>query len=451
MLDKLRRLVESKGFFSSALKVGSGQLISQALSLISVPILSRVYSESAYGDRAILISTAAIIINLSTMGLNSAIMKPAEDNEAKKVLTTAVLTNFIISTVVVLICASLENVFHLFDITGSYLLSMVLLWLYMVLYMTQMLIAIYTNRRGKYNKLFVNPIIGAVANFVLSIPLGLLGWGYEGFIISTIIVQIILIIHMSWKDIPFYLNYRIKDFIYVLRTYKDYIFFQYPSNFINNLATEYPTQFLGGNFTSNELGYYSMCLNILKYPIRLVATPISNVYFKTASEYYREGKNLADFTFVLIRRILIFSIIPVSLCCFFSEKIFAFALGNNWASAGTIASIKAIEFVMLFCVDCVSYCRVCLGKQKSNLIFSIIKLLSIVVFAYVGFTISRSLMGTIIAITICNTILNIIDMAVNFYYLEKKYMLKYCMLTGLYVIIISVIVISKYTIFNRAL
>lgn len=444
MREKIEAFLHENGFFKSVLKVGSGNLIGQGIAIITTPILSRIYNDIAYGDRAIVVSTAAIIINLSTLGLNSAIMKPKDDEESKKVFTTALYFNILVSTVVVLLCFVFNNIHHLIDVSGSYPIALVLMWLYMIVYTSQSLVLIYANRKGKYNRLFFNPIIGSVANIVLAIPLGLAGFGYKGFLITTIVSQAIQVIHMAWKDIPIYKHYHLKDFIYVIKTYKEYVFYQYPSNFLMNTGNEYPTQFLGRNFTSQELGNYSMCLNVMKYPIRLIAGPVSTVYFRTATEYHRQGKNLADFTYKLISKILMISFIPVALCCVFSEKIFAFALGTDWTTAGTIAAIKAVEYVMLFCADCVGYCRVSIGKQKSNLLYAAIKIVVVVLFSSLGYSIFKNLMGTIAMITIGNTLLYILDMAIDFYHLNKKYLFRYFAIALTYTISVSAIVLIKY-------
>lgn len=441
---KINRFLHGSGFFKSVLKVGSGNLIGQAIAIITTPILSRIYNDAAYGDRAILISTAAIIINLSTLGLNSAIMKPKEDAEARKVFTTALCMNIAVSTLVTIVCALLCDVFHIFDVSGSYFVALGLMWAYLIIYSAQSLVLVYINRKGKYNRLFFNPVIGAVCNIVLAIPFGLMGFGYEGFVMTTIISQAIQIIHMSWKDNPIYKNYRWKDFIGVLKGYKEYILFQYPSNFFSNIGTEYPTQFLGRNFTSGELGSYSMCLNIMKYPLRLIAAPISTVYFRTATEYQRQGKDLADFTYKMVSKVLLYSFVPVIACCVFSEKIFSFVLGSSWTIAGTIAAIQAAEYVMLFCSDCVSYCRVSIGKQKSNLFFAVVRLCIIFVFSAVGYAMFHSLMGTILMITIGNTMLNITDMALNFYHLDKRYLPRYIGLSSVYVLLIVIVLSIKY-------
>lgn len=78
--------IKNSTFFVSVFKVGSGQLIAQIFSLISVPILSRIYADVAYGDTALITSTAAILNSFCIFGLTSAIMKPEDDEEAKESL-----------------------------------------------------------------------------------------------------------------------------------------------------------------------------------------------------------------------------------------------------------------------------------------------------------------------------------------------------------------------------
>ena len=68
MKEKIQSFIHGNGFFKSVLKVGSGNLIGQGIAIITTPILSRIYNDIAYGDRAMIVSTAAIIINLSTLG-----------------------------------------------------------------------------------------------------------------------------------------------------------------------------------------------------------------------------------------------------------------------------------------------------------------------------------------------------------------------------------------------
>lgn len=424
-LKKIWEKMKGSSFFVSVIKVGSGQLAAQFFSLVSIPILSRIYSDTAYGETALITSTAAILTSASTLGLTSAVMKPEEDEEARTVFTTAFLVNFMICSGFVGIYLLLAGKRRLFEISGSYALALLLMWLYCVLNTTASLLKVYINRRKKYNKLFWNPIIGAVGNLVVAMPLGMLGLGFEGFMLTHIVQLLIVIIHMMRGDIPFSKKYCIRDFKRVIIDYKEYILFQYPSNFVGNFGIEYPTQYFGRTFTSQELGGYSMCVRILKFPVRLIAAPISTVYFRTATEYHREGKNLAGFTYQMISKILLISVLPITVFIFISEPLFAFVLGEAWREAGSLASFLIIQYVLLFCSQTTSYCRVSIGRQRMNLAVTTIRLIVAVVSCTAGYELFHTMPATLFCYSLGQCIYNIYDMATNFYCVDKRYLRKY--------------------------
>ncbi len=432
--DLIARVKQST-FFVSVFKVGSGQLIAQLMALASVPILSRIYTDFDYGDLAMITSTAEIILNIATMGLNSAIMKPEKDEESKTVFTVAFLTNFFISIAITVFCAVFSGWFKLMEIPGDYLCGLILMWIYIFVYSTSSLLTVYVNRKKEYNKLFFNPIIGAVANFVIAIPLGLLGLGYVGLMVTYIIQYLIIDVHMMWKDLPFASNFKMKDFKRVFVEYKEYVLFQYPSNFVGNFALEYPNQYLGRNFTNDALGDYSMCDRLLKYPIRLIAAPISTVYFKTATEYHQKGENLAAFTYKMISKVLLISVLPVAAFIMISEPLVAFVLGEEWRSAGTLSGFLIIQYVLLFCSQITSYCRVSIGQQKMNLVVTVVRLLVAMASLFIGYYFWGTVVATVFAYSVGEAVYNIFDLGVNFFCMDKKYMWKFLAISIAYTII----------------
>lgn len=440
---QVKNKLKNNSFFSSVFKVGSGQLIAQIISTVTVPILSRIYDETAYGDYGFVLSTATLIMNFSLLGLSSAIMKPEKENEAKKVFTAAFLLNFIICSAVAVVGIAFQKTITLFVVSQNYTTTVLLMWLYMIVFNSSQLQTVYINRCGNYNKLFFNPLIGAISNIIIAVPLGFVGFGLFGFLIASIINYLIICVYLYIGYNPFMPQFRLRDIIAVCRTYKEYIVYQYPANFINNFAIEYPTQFLGRTFSTALLGPYSMCLKVLKMPIRLVAAPVSTVYFRTATELNREGKNLASFTYKFVHKVFVYSIVPVMICDFFAEEIFSFALGRTWATAGGLARILSVQYALLFCSQCVSYCRVAIGKQKANLLYSVLHLLFVWCGCFVGYKLFGNLTGTVLAFSITQSLNYIFDMALNFYYLDRKVMLKYIIEAFGYSIVIYICILLK--------
>lgn len=435
--------LKNSSFFIAVFKVSTGQMIGQVLSLIALPILSRIYAGITFGEQALVISTASIVINFTTLGLNSAIMKPADDNESKRVLSVAFTLNVLITTFLVILCLMFSSKFTVFNVSGSYNFAILLAWMYTVLTNTSGLLNTYINRKGEYGRLFFNPIIGGLGNFLIAIPLGLFGMGYVGLLVAGIVSSFFTCIYMAWKDVPIYRDFQPKDIIDVIKEYREYILFQYPANCIDNTTYEYPTQFLGRTFSSADLGGYAMCLRVLKYPIRLIAAPISTVYFKTATKYYQDGKNLSFFTYKIISRILLISLVPVIILCVYSESLFVFVLGDNWHEAGTIAAILSVQFVFMFCSQCTSYCRVAIEKQKANLSFAIFRLILTVASASIGYLVCGNIIGTILILSVTQSICWMTDLGLNFWLMDKRMLGKYVPISIIYAVIVYAVVIIK--------
>lgn len=442
-INEVIKKIRNSHFFISVFKVGAGQLISQILTLVSMPILSRIYSDAAYGDTALISSTSALLINLFTFGMIPAIMKPQEDEESRKVFTTVILANLILSTGLTAVYAVLSSRIQLFEVSNSYGLALLLMWLYCVTNTAYSAMIVYSNRKQRYNKLFFNPIIGTATNFLIAIPFGLLGFGFEGFMLTYILCDLLCCVHMMWGDFPFSRHYHLRDFLRVFKDYKEYVLFQYPADFLRSFGNEYPTQYLGRVFPTQELGGYSMCVRVLQLPIRLIAAPISTVYFRTATEYHQEGKNLAHFTYQMVSKILLISVLPVIVFILISEPVFALVLGKTWREAGALASFLIIQYVLMFCAQTTSYCRVSIGRQKTDLAVSLVRFAIVVVSCFAGYSVFHTMRGTVVCYSIGQCIYNIFDLAASFYCMDKKYLKKYLVISIAYSLLMYAVLMVK--------
>ncbi len=447
MIKKIRMTFDSfikSSFVKSVFSIGTGNLIAQLMSLISVPLLTRIYSNEAYGDYGVIASTLTIVVSFSTMGLSSAIMEPKDEAKSRKVFKTAFIIQVMVILTIVLGALMLYPRFELFKITGSYHLALFLFCIYAITISSNSLLSVFVNRIGLNKVLLANPIITSVCNFVVALPLGLLGVGYQGFLISYIIGNSIGNLQMIIRSKPYLDKYKKSDFLNVLKEYKEYIYYQCPANLLGNLGTQWPVQFLSRQFGSSALSHYTVSNNLLNYPIRLIAGPIGTVYFRKVSENVREKKDFSKFTFRLVVGAMLIAFVPMLLFSLIGEQVVGFFLGENWAQTGKVMSIVVIQYVLLFCSKCTSYCKVSLGKQKLNFIYGILGLIVTVAFSFLGYYLSGGdIMMTIVACTAARCTVNIFDMALNFYCL-KKYLVRYLLFSIPYTALFMGIIIFKF-------
>ncbi|MBS4025865.1 MAG: oligosaccharide flippase family protein [Clostridia bacterium] len=440
-MGKIKRLVsqlKANIFWKSVAVLVSGTALAQLIGIFTTPVISRLYDPRAFGEYAILVSTAAIILSIVTLGLNSAVMVPISDDESDEVLMVAFFTMLFLSTAILMVMLVTSPFIHFFDPGINYILACILVYGFIVINSLRGLLNIYVNRKRLNRVLFYNALIGALATLLITIPLGVLELGSFGLIIAAIIGGVVSIIQMICHNNPFKRLPNLSTFKNVYRRYKDFILYQYPSNFIENFAIQLPTQTFSITFGNANLGSYSMNEKILGIPIRLIGTPINTIYFRTASEYYKQGKNLAEFTFSLITKIMLVAFLPIVVTVFWGEQIFSWVLGTNWSEAGKLAGFLIVQYVFMFCANCTSYCRVAIGKQKTNLVVSILRLAIIGTSIFAGIYLFGDLFNTIIFFTIASTLYLIIDMAINFYCMGK-YWVRYTVFAVVYFSVIMLL------------
>lgn len=430
-------------FWKSVAVLVSGTALAQMIGLFTTPIVSRLYDPKAFGEYFIIISTATIIGSLVTLGLNSAVMAPADDDECDDVFTVALITSLILSTFILMVMIVISPFWNIFNAGINYIVACLLVYIVIVLTSFRSLLTIYVNRKSLNRLLFYNSIIGALATLLVTIPLGFLKWGSAGLLLAAIAASVVSIIQMMSKVNPLKRMPSIAVFKSIFSKYKDYILFQYPANFVGNFAIQLPIQMLSANFGNTSLGSYTMNEKVLGAPSRFIGAPINTIYFRTATEYYNEGKDLAAFTFSLVTKIMLMALFPIIITVIWGEPIFAWVLGKNWGEAGKLASFLIVQYVFMLCETSTSYCRVVIGRQRTNLIVSILRLMVVGFSIIIGIMIFGDLLNTIICLTVGTTIYLIIDMTINFYCMEK-YWIKYAVFASGYFAFICLLWILIY-------
>lgn len=441
MLMRLKETLFKSDIVKSISTIASGSVIGYAISTIFLPIVSRVYSPKQMGEYDLIISSASIYLVILSLGMITAIMLPEEDRESKaicKLILSVVVSGGIIGSFF-LICV--QDTYQIFRIDQNYTVACVCLLMYLILYNMQSICYAYTNRKKKYKALFWNPIIYATSNIVLSVMFGILGWKTLGYMLGTVCALALTVVYLCKQGNPFEGEYTFRLLKCTLKKYRSFPLVQMPSNFISIISAQFPVQFLGRVFGTAMLGGYSMACKILSMPVTLLASPVNNVYYRTAAEKLRRNEDSGDFAFKLIKVNINLAIIPIFILMVWGETLCAFFLGEEWRVAGTYMAILGIYYLVFFCASCLSGTLILVNKKTVNLIAIIIKIiLNIIVFSVSKYT-GMSLVFTIIIFTIEETLYQIAIIGVELYYMRypvKKYMIfvfKYLvLLLGAYVI-----------------
>lgn len=409
-------------FWRSVISLSAGQVIGQVITLLTTPVVSRLYTTEEYGEFGIITSTATIIIGIIGLGLGSMIMVAKDDEDAKRIFRVTYFLQFVLAFLLCGGMLALSPVKRFYETTISYEISILLMFAYISTNAFVLLLYMYINRLKLNKVLLLNPLINAGCTLIITIPFGLLKFGFIGLILASIVASLLASMHMLRFSSPFTTRIKYGDIRYVFQEGKKFIFFQYPANLMAIVAGQLPNQMLSSTFGNATLGSYAMCNKLFNFPMHLVARPIQTVYYRTATEKYRNNESIAPLTYSLVTKICYIAILPTILIVLFGKQLFTFVLGSKWSEAGTIAPILILQYVLNFCNNCITYCRVSIGKQKWNLYATIIHLVLIFTAMYVGYAVTGTLLGVLMFFGIFNALWHIIDIEISFACLKQYYL-----------------------------
>lgn len=382
MITKIKTFQPSD-MMRNVVKISSGTMIGQLVSILTLPIYTRIFGASIIGDWALFTSVATIINTFSDLGLSNAIMIEENEEETQKL--------FSITTTIVFSVSLLVGVFYLIYYRIFPSPSSITWWFYaifiFVLTFTQQQVNLsysWLNRQKKYGVLMKNPIINNVSAAFVAIPLGVMGFVEYGYYIGLIVGQIITLIHMRRKLPKVFLNFNLSDYKRIIKRHKEFCFYQMPANIAAQLKNQSPTIFISAFFGAEILGYYSVSMKVLKIPITFLANAIGKVYYQAVAEMQRKGQEIGAFTYRNMNRAMKIAIGPMILLLSISDIICSIFLGQEFIVAGNIARIVAFNSFFTFLMMSTQGIVVILHKQKYSLISAIVQILGYIVGLSIG-------------------------------------------------------------------
>lgn len=420
----------------------SGNILGYGISFIMLPIISRIFTQSELGMYDLIVSSASIIMPILQMALLLVIMIPREDEKAICICKIISLTAIIGSMLIILFLLFFSSSYRIFS-GGFYEINLIMLGLYIIFNTIQSVYYSYTNRKKLYKVLFWNPIIMNISNGILSILLGSIGWGTQGYLLGTLLSYIIASLHMARFVNPYHGHITVACLKKTFIEFKMYPLVQMPANLIDTLGLQLPSQFLGRMFDVATLGGYTMACKILNVPVSLLAAPVNRVYYRTLIEKIDAGENAGEFAFMLFKNNIKIALIPLSILMLFGEWITKIFLGEDWAISGTYITILGITYLLKYCVACLSGTYIAVQKQNYSIITAILNLIICVLCFFTAAFFRLTAIHTIILYSFSSSIYGIICLCLCMHCLE--YPIKNVLVFILkYIIGISVILYLIY-------
>lgn len=378
MFEKLKLTGNKKNIA----KISSGTLVGQGISMITLPIITRLYGPEIIGTWTLLNSIAMIVKSYSDLGMTNSIMVD-DDKDVEStytIITSIVVVLSILSSIVITSYFVLNN--KLPEINGLFLFIFIIF----IIFTTQQIQVCYTwlNRKGEYSILMKNPVLNTGIYGIAAIILGLLGMKTYGYFIGHMFGLLITFLHMK-RNLPRKLfNWNFIQYKATFKRNERFIKFQMPTNILANFKNQLPVLLVQGLWGTEILGYYSITVRLLQIPSTLLANAIGRVFFQTTAQLKREGKPLGKYVYQNIRRGMNVGIIPMVLLMGFGDVAVVIFLGEDWVIAGDFIRILTLQYFFMFLMNAVRGLEVTLEKQNLAMYSIVAQIIGYLSGAYIG-------------------------------------------------------------------
>jgi len=387
-----KKLIKNKSL-KNVMVLTSGTVLSQVLPIVFFPILSRIYSPSDYGILGLFMSISMLLMVVSNLQLNYAILIPKEDKEALKVLMTGLhLIGFFtaISLLVVLLLGgfiskllsspSLKNWLYLIPVTVLFTGANIQL-------------SAWFNRTGQFKVISTSRVATSVVTILFSLGLSFLINGPGGLVISYLVGNLISfsMLLYSFRRTHFFYFMPIVEMKSVLHTHRNFPLYTLPTELISNFAQQLPMFIFSIYSGVQSVGWFSRSRQILGLPINYISGSISEVYKQKASEAFRNNPSALRPLFLkTFGYLFIFSIIPFLIIALLSPSLFAFFFGENWRQAGVFTQCLVLMYFFKFVISPLTFNFYLVGKQKLDFILHILIIIVTSLSLYFGFHFFKS-------------------------------------------------------------
>lgn len=347
----------------------------QLLPLISAPIVSRLYSPTAFGTYAVFYALVVIIGSVASLALHNAILLEEDDRAAVHAALLSFAATLATSAVLAMVLFAMPEYWLHWAVGTDTVSILPLLPLTVMASSGYMSLYTWCIRKGYYQQLASNKVILGVSTMLIQISIGLMKLEAIGFVLANLLgylLAIFLLYRLFHTDVGLSrpdINYEsIKA---QLKKHRELPLYSVPASLLNTLSSQLPEFMINKLFGAHQLGQYSLANRMVNMPLSFLASSVQDIFRQKASaEFTVSGSCRVTYGTFLALMILISIILLVPTVLIIPE-IFPLIFGKQWNQSGYLIRVMVFLLAVRFISSPLSYIWIIRGKQKMDFLWQI--------------------------------------------------------------------------------
>ncbi|MBL8267854.1 lipopolysaccharide biosynthesis protein [Steroidobacter sp.] len=315
--------------------ITSGALVSQALAILSMPVLSRVYTAEEIGYYSVFTAAVGLFAPTASLHYELAIPLPKSTRSAVLLMIASLATVAFIACTLWLLAFGYSLVG---EQAGWFELPPIWALIPAVIALTGVsnIALFYAIRNQRHRANAAAKTVQGVSQAATQVGGAFAGLPWWGMVSGQVVGLCAGIVPLwdratQWRQ-AFSGTGRLR-MLALMRRHKKLPLLAAPSSLVNAAATNAPAMLIAAFHGAAAAGLYGLSVRILQLPSRFVGQSVAQVFLGRVSGARREGR-LAETVFALSRTLVILSLHTFVPLAVFASSLFAVCFGPSWAESG---------------------------------------------------------------------------------------------------------------------
>lgn len=350
----------------------SGNLVAQAIQLVLMIFIARLYSVEDRGLFAVYGSVTAVAISIAALRYDSAIVLPKSDALARVLHSLARRSILVCSALCSIVCLALtqwfEATYHSTELTRWLWFSGVTVFLAAEVANT----VFWLTRMTRFKDMALNRVIQTLTVAGSQLLLALIfGPSLSMLLIASLVGQLITLITLGlrvkelWRPAP-KPSFQLR---HAAREYWRMPVFNGPNVLVDAIRNAGINLLIGG-YAVASLGQFNLAWASMQMPVALLAGSIAQVFYKKLSTV-RPGEMTPLIRFTATRGLAL-AVGPFVLIFLLAPWVFTLVFGEKWAEAGVFAQSLVPWLMMTVVTSPISTVFVVTNTQHWMLAFGVV-------------------------------------------------------------------------------
>jgi O-antigen/teichoic acid export membrane protein len=401
----------------------SGTAIAQLVPILLQPVLRRYFSPETFGAYSVYLSLLGILIVISSLRYEVAIILPEKDNEAVAVFFLSVIFNLCFNFLLFLVILLWESeILSFLNLPEKFSIYLYLTPLGTFLFSLYQSINYWLIRKKRFFAISLNKFIrrGFEGGAQLAFKFAKFS---NGLIYGDLIGHVANICSGVFQGMKSGLSIRLfspRKMFYVLHKYSEYPKYNLAPAFMDACRFLLPAILINKFFSAAGTGFFDLSKLLLSIPLALVATSLSNVLLQRIAEKYKSQISIRKDLLSVLFFVAIIIIAEIGIIMFFGEALFSLFFGSTWEFSGTISKTLVWAFTFNFLTSSFSSIFISLNKIKVFSIWQVFYFLSILFLFFFHYLSILSFLRVYVLIeVICSSVISILIVKIVIDY-ERK-------------------------------